>query len=356
MGIAAIIALTYATESPARDTACAIPDSIIRQQADSFLLTMPRKLQSRQARAVKKAISGNGTELAEVRTARDRFPAISAGVHVRELSPCLRLYEPDETEERQMPLLIYLHGGGWTFGSVNSCGRFCDALAATGKMKVLAVNYRLAPEHPYPCGYHDCIGAVEYAVARSRELGIDTCRISIGGDSSGGNLAIATALSPECRGSIESLVVFYPVTKAFDDRSASWKAFRRGYALDASLMKQFNRAYTSRIPSETWQIDVGLAPDSVLEHLPRTLLVAAGRDILRDQGEEFARRVPRGRIQRIEFPGAVHLFITVPGQEAAFRSSVVLTARFLSETPATSDNSSQDTCKKQPSTEPVLRH
>lgn len=86
-------------------------------------------------------------------------------------------------------------------------------------LKVLADNYRLAPGAPYPDGYNDCIEAVRYAMAHSRELGVDCRRIAVGGDSSGGNLAAATALSPECAGSIESLVLFYPVTKAFADGS-----------------------------------------------------------------------------------------------------------------------------------------
>lgn len=315
----------------AQDMPSVLDTVTMRLQADEFLRTMPRGLQRRQARAVKRAAAGDVSELVAIRVSRDVRPCFSPNVCVREPAPGLRLYEPAGTEGRRMPLLIYLHGGGWAFGSINSCGRFCDAMAATGSMKVLAVDYRLAPEHPFPDGYRDCLDAVKYAVGHWRELGIDTCCISLGGDSAGGNLAIAAALSPECVGQIESLVLFYPVTKAFADRSASWKTFGKGYGLDARLMKCFNRAYNPHVLSGTWQIDVGLAPDSVLQRLPRTLLIAAGRDILRDQGEEFASRFADGRVRRVEFPGAVHLFITIPGQEAAFRSSVALASAFVHE-------------------------
>lgn len=302
----------------------------MREEADAFLRAMPQGLQADQARAVTRAIEGDDTALRAVRAARNQPPTLSANVAVRELSATLRLYEPVGTEEgRPLPLLIYLHGGGWTFGSINSCGRFCDAMAATGRVKVLAVDYRLAPEHPYPCGYRDCVEAVKYALARAAELGIDPGRIVVGGDSAGGNLAVATALDPECVGKIEALVLFYPVTRAFADGSASWERYGEGYALDTALMNRFNRAYAPRIPSGDSRIDVGLASAEELAVLPRTLLVAAGRDILRDQGLEFARRLPAGKARRVEFPGAVHLFITVPGQETAFRRSVTLATDFI---------------------------
>ena len=73
----------------------------------------------------------------------------------------MRIYEPKDGSAGRLPVLLYLHGGGWTFGSINSCGRFCNAMAASGKMRVIALDYRLAPEHPYPAGLDDCIGAVE---------------------------------------------------------------------------------------------------------------------------------------------------------------------------------------------------
>lgn len=307
------------------------PNEAMREEADAFLRAMPQGLQEEQTRAVARAIEGDYAGLWAVRAARNRPPIVSEGVRVRELSPTLRLYEPIGTAEegRTLPLLIYLHGGGWTFGSINSCGRFCDAVAATGRVKVLAVDYRLAPEHPFPCGYLDCVEAVKYAVLQAGELGVDPKRIVVGGDSAGGNLAVAAALDPEWGGRIEALVLFYPVTKAFADGSASWKRYGEGYALDTALMVQFNRAYTPRMPSGISRIDVGLASAAELAALPRTLLVAAGRDILRDQGLEFSGMLPADKVRRVEFPEAVHLFITVPGQETAFRRAVMLAAEFI---------------------------
>ena len=171
-------------------------DSVMRRQADGFLQALPDGLQQTQTLAVEKAIAGDNAALMAVRNSRNTRQTLSENVSVRQLSESLRLYEPSGVDGR-LPLLVYFHGGGWTFGSLNSCARFCDAVAAMGGVKVLAVDYRLAPEHPFPCGLHDCCDAVAYARDNAALLGIDASRISAGGDSSGGNLALAVALSDE---------------------------------------------------------------------------------------------------------------------------------------------------------------
>ena len=304
-----------------------LSDDIFTHEADAFIGHMPPSLQSHQAEAVARAIDGDSYLLNMVRSSRNTQPQLPDGVVASSPAPNLRLYTP-VSRSRQLPLLVYFHGGGWTFGSLNSCARFCDAVAAMGGVKVLAVDYRLAPEHPFPCGLHDCCDAVAYARDNAALLGIDASRISAGGDSSGGNLALAVALSDECRGALESLVLFYPVTKAFADGSESWRKYGSGYGLDADLMEAFNRAYLGGTDSENHAVSVGLCSGEQLRRLPRTLLVAAGRDILRDQGCELAEK-SGGRIERVEFPDAVHLFITVPGQDEAFRKAVDLTYEFI---------------------------
>ena len=303
-------------------------NNVMKEQADAFLRGMPTDLQHRQALAVRKAVNGDRGDLNAVREARNSAPATPAGVTTRMLTPTLRLYEPKDRGNKKLPLLIYLHGGGWTFGSLNSCARFCNAMAESGRLKVLAVDYRLAPEHPFPAGLEDCVKAVGFAWADADKLGVDRGKISVGGDSSGGNLAIATSLSDSCAGKIESLVLFYPVTKAYDDGSSSWNRYDSGFGLDTELMCEFNHAYVAGADPLDKRISVGDCGDDILGRLPRALLIAAGRDILCDQGEEFARKAGK-RLTRIEFPGAVHLFITVPGQDKAFSTAVELASDFL---------------------------
>ena len=299
-------------------------------EANSFLTNMPAGLQDRQTEAILQAIAGDCTALQQVRNARNQAPMLSSNVCTRMVSPTLRLYEARESDGKRLPLLIYLHGGGWTFGSLNSCARFCDAVAASGHVKVLAVDYRLAPEHPYPAGLDDCLAAIAYAREHASSLGIDPKRISVGGDSAGGNLALASALTDLEHGDIHSLVLFYPVTKAFADGSASWTTYGKGYGLDADIMEAFNQAYTGGRHMHDPLVSPALCNRKQLAHLPRTLLIAAGHDILRDQGKNLQHRMDR-RMTRLEFPQATHLFITVPGQETAFRKSVQLTVEFLTK-------------------------
>ena len=153
--------------------------------------------------------------------------------------------------------------------------------------------------------------------------------ISVGGDSSGGNLAIATAMSfPES--TFNSLIIFYPVTKAYADGSSSWKQFGKGFGLDSELMDAFNDAYTSDPHNPL--VSPAEASDSVLSKLPPTLLVAAERDILRCQGADFADRLAHLGVERkyVLIPGSVHLFITVAGQPTAFSRSVKESSGFIS--------------------------
>lgn len=304
-------------------------------EADSFLRALPAGLQERQAQAVAEAIDGDSAALLAVRNSRNVAAPLPDGVRARYVSPTLRLYAPAErTEGERLPLLIYLHGGGWTFGSINSCARFCGALAASDKVLVLAVDYPLAPTHSSLDVRKACVDAYDFALAHADEWGADAQAISYGGDSSGGNLAIVSAYLQNRRGKdrVHSLVLFYPVTKAYNDRSASWRKYGTGYGLDADLMECFNRSYLGLTGHPK---DPLLSPYHLtkrqLRLLPPTLLVAAERDILCDQGRAFCAKAKESgvRVVREQFSGAVHLFITVDGQPTAFARAVERTLRFL---------------------------
>lgn len=304
-------------------------DKKMAEETTSFLKNMPAGLQEYQAEAIRKAIEGDYTTLDDVRNKRNQPARLSSNVSTRMLTPTLCLYEPKEKKNKKLPLLIYLHGGGWTFGSINSCGSFCNAVADSGCAKVLAVNYRLAPEHPYPAAVEDCIEAIKYAYEHIHELNISKEHISIGGDSSGGNLALASVLNVEHTYFIRSLILFYPVTKAFDDKSLSWKTYGKGYGLDANIMQEFNRSYTQGQNINNPLISVALCKKEKLKKIPHTLLITAGKDILHDQGYEFAINNKK-LITYVNFPQSTHLFITVPGQNEAFKKAVNLTIKFLS--------------------------
>lgn len=306
-------------------------DSTMRKEADTFISQMSPQLQPGQRDAIFAAIGGNDSALKTVRHTRNSRPVYPKNIEVTVPCEKMRLYtNADEKHTANKPLLIYLHGGGWTIGSLNSCARFCSEVCAQGGISVLAVDYRLAPEHPYPAPLDDCERAIRFAIENARRWGCSAERIIVGGDSSGGNLAIASTMRMK-KGDVAGLLLFYPVVKAWNDGSASWKKYGKGFGLDGDLMEAFNQSYISTNRAHNAEISPLSATDEALSQLPRTLLIAAGRDILADQGDEFIRRTKALGVEatRTEFPSAIHLFITVPGQDTAFREAVRQSIEFI---------------------------
>lgn len=325
-------------------------------EADDFIDDIAEGLQDRQSDAVLHAMRGQTAELANIRMSRNGSPSLSDKVVRKDIvgtgsarGIAMRLYIPKASQGKisKLPLLIYFHGGGWAFGSLNSCASFCDALAAKGSAMVLAVDYSLAPENPYPASLSDCVASFEYALEHVKEWGGSPDLISLGGDSAGGNLALATALYAESNKKqlkVRSLVLFYPVVKAYSDKSASWKEYSRGYGLNSRLMEAFNEGYlskraTSQAIDKTYgnkvvtnpYISPADASGTMLSQLPPVLLIGAERDILYDQGKAFAEKLKKAgkSVDHITFDGSVHMFITMKGQPTAFTKAVDLTAAFL---------------------------
>ena len=198
------------------------------------------------------------------------------------------------------------------------------AVAKRG-VNVLAFDYPLAPEHPFPAALNATVEAYRWAVAHCRDWGGHPDRISIGGDSAGGNLALATALRlqgaplPPPR----ALVLIYPVVNAWADETPSWLEYGRGYGLDARLMEVSNAAYAGderRNPL----VSPSCADAADLAKLPPCRFLAADRDILRDQGLAFHHRLESLGVDTLHetIPGSVHLFATVFGQPTAFARTV----------------------------------
>lgn len=302
-------------------------DAKMQAEETAFLRSRPADLQRRQCEAVRAAIAGDDRALRAIREGRNAAPELPDGVKTTDLTPILRLFSPKKPATKPRPVLLYLHGGGWVFGSINSCAWFCAALALRGDACVVALNYRLAPADPYPAALDDCRAAFRHLRAHAAEWGGDPERISIGGDSAGGNLAFAAALVEP---GVRSIVPIYPVTRLFTDETDSWRKYAVGYGNDAELLEAFNAAYAGA-NAHNPLVSVDLATDEMLRKLPRTLLIAAGHDILLDQGAAFVRRLRQNAVPvdyRV-FPKATHLFITVPGQPTAFSEAVRLTADFI---------------------------
>lgn len=317
-------------------------------EADDFIDAIPEGAQDRKCDAVLHAMRGQTGELKALRDSKETSPNLSSEVERTEITGDgvmglrMRLYRPLNRDGERLPLLVYFHGGGWSEGGINSCSTFCDALASKGSVIVLAMDYSLAPENPWPQGLKDCVAGFEYAVKHAEEWGSMPELVSLGGDDAGGNLALASQLymleENKTMVKARSLVLVYPIIKAYNDRSESWRKYSRGYGLDSRLMEAFNDSYMGENKEELRKnslISPADAPSAKLKELPPVLLVAAERDILSDQGEEFDDMIRNLGVksERVELSGAVHGFITEKGQPTAFLKSVGLISDFLVSLP-----------------------
>ena len=266
------------------------------------------------------AVRGEPDELRRVRAARDVEKPLVTGVTRRMVRDDLCLYLPESGRAERT--LVYFHGGCWVFGSINSCSLYCMEVAKRG-VAVLAYNYPLAPENRPEAVVAGCRGAVAWAMDHAAEWGGSAGRVSVGGDSAGGHLSLAVALTSPADRMPHALLLYYPVTRAWADGGDAWKRFGRGFGLDADLMEAGNAAFAGS-DRRNPLVSPACAADDALKRLPPCHVLAAGRDILLDQGRAFHERLRSLGVTTTHetVEGAVHLFVTVPGQPAAFRRAV----------------------------------
>ena len=221
-----------------------------------------------------------------------------------------RVYRPDDAV--RAPLLVWLHGGGWTIGDVAAFDRVSRRLAAVSGVSVLLLDYRLAPEHPWPAAVDDAVEVISWLAAAPAELAFHASVVGVGGDSAGGTLAALATLRlarelPAIRPDL--LALCYPNTDlAGDYPSRAEKG--SGFGLDASDTEFFNRQW---VPDRTWWSAPGVSPlhSRDLASLPPTIVVTAEHDHLRDEGAAFADRLEDEQVEvtrRCE-PGLVHNFL-----------------------------------------------
>lgn len=221
-----------------------------------------------------------------------------------------RIYEPEGTE--QHPLVIFLHGGGWVLGNLESHDALCRALTNRSDATVLSVDYRLAPEHPFPAALHDCYGMVEWAVENSEALQIDPDRVALAGVSAGGNLAAAvTQFVNDFEGpKIVQQTLMCPVTD-YEFSSPSFEENGEGYLLSEADIRWCWDKYLSS-PFHRKNPYVSPLASSDLEGLPRTTLITAEFDPLRDQGQQYANSLTAAGVpvNYVNYEGMIHGFMS----------------------------------------------
>jgi acetyl esterase len=226
----------------------------------------------------------------------------------------LRLYRPvGASDTALLPVLVYFHGGGWVIGDLDTHDTLCRELANLADCAVVAVDYRLGPEHPFPEAVTDCIDATLWVRDHARELGLDASHLAVGGDSAGGNLAAVVSIDARDRGDlpIAFQLLIYPATDQHGT-APSHAENGQGYLLTRDTMRYFLDRYIAD-PSDygDWRASPLLHPD--LSKLPPALVITAGFDPLRDEGAAYAKRLTAAgnRSSYVNFPRQIHGFVTM---------------------------------------------
>jgi acetyl esterase len=273
----------------------------------------------------------------EARRERRRMAAVFAGkpepvgavadLRIEAEAPLrARHYAPLETGPAA-PLLVFFHGGGFTFGDLDTHDGVCRLLCRHAGAHVLAIDYRLAPESPFPAAVEDARAALSWASAHAHELGADPDRVGVGGDSAGGNLAaVAAQLAAHDGGPAPVLqLLIYPATDS-TRRRRSRELFGEDFFLTSSQMDWFEANYLGS-PSDANGQDPRASPLLArdLSGLAPAIVVTAGFDPLRDEGEEYAEALRTAGTPALlrRFPEFVHGFIGAAGVSRACRDAVV---------------------------------
>lgn len=226
----------------------------------------------------------------------------------------MRVYRPKTLRESigRAPCLVFYHGGGWVIGDLDSHDAVCRILAHEGQLLVIAVDYRLSPEHKFPIAVNDAIAAAQWIAANADSLGIDPERLMVGGDSAGGNLSAVVALNAREHGpKIAGQVLIYPATD-FRMSHPSHSEPETSCLLTHSVIRWFRDQYFNTLADgDGWRASPARA--ETLKGLPPAYVLTAGADPLRDEGDEYAGRLMDAEIPvtHITYPGQFHGFITM---------------------------------------------
>lgn len=224
----------------------------------------------------------------------------------------VRVYRP---AAGTLPATVFYHGGGWVICDLDSHDRQCRSLANASHSVVIAVDYRLAPEHVFPAAPEDAYAVTRYVAEHASEFGIDPGRIAVAGDSAGGNLAAVVALMARDRGgpSLRFQLLIYPVTD-FDDDSPSMREFAEGHFLTSGFI---DWCYGSYIPSRGQRRNAYASPMNAhdLRGLPPAMIITGECDPLRDQGEKYAEKLRQAgvAVELKRYEGMIHPFFSLGG-------------------------------------------
>jgi acetyl esterase/lipase len=258
---------------------------------------------------VRKAVDGAqaGVPMPDVDEAWVTVPAEMGDVRVLLIKP--------PRAEAQLPVVLYMHGGGWILGSAGSHGRLAGELAVAAGAAVALIEYALAPEARYPVQLEQCYAVARWITAQGESHGLDASRIAVAGDSAGGNMATVLCMMAKQRGDVNFVQqsMYYPMTDALtNEDSESYRLFKDGPYGDAKTMEWFWDTY---LPEQDVRVESSVSPLRAtldeLRGLPPALVIVDENDVLRDQGEAYASRLRDADVPTacVRFNGTMHDFM-----------------------------------------------
>jgi acetyl esterase len=248
----------------------------------------------------------------------------------------VRIFRPPNAAS-PLPAIVYIHGAGWVFGNAHTHDRLVRELVVGANAAVVFPNYSLSPEAKYPTAIEECYAVTKWAAEHGNEQGLDSGRLTVAGDSVGGNMTAAvTLLAKERHGpSLHKQLLFYPVTDASFE-TGSYHQFATGYFLRRDAMMWFWDQYT-RDPNQRKEITASplRATNEQLRGLPPALVITAEADVLRDEGEAYAKKLRQAgvRVTVTRFLCTIHDFVMLNAlaNTAAARGAIALATAWLRE-------------------------
>lgn len=257
-----------------------------------------------EARAIRKVPKWESTQAPLLASITDRKITVRDGAKID-----VRIYKP--IFDKILPVIVYYHGGGWVFGNLDSSDAGCQLLAEKTEAIVVSVDYRLAPEYPFPIPLHDAYDSLVWVYENILQFGGDATRLSVAGDSAGGNLATVVAyLAATLNGpAIQAQALIYPVVN-IDFTTASYSAYGEHYGLDKQGMQWFAGHYTD---GQNYK-DPLVSPLQIedVSVLPKTIIIAAEADVLYDEGLAYAQKLADAgvTVEHINMTGLIHSYFS----------------------------------------------
>ncbi|MGE7693974.1 alpha/beta hydrolase [Lysinibacillus sp. NPDC094177] len=257
--------------------------------------------EARAIRIVPKWTSPHSPQLAAI---ENRKITVRDGAQIN-----VRIYRP--VLDEKLPVIVYYHGGGWVFGNLDSTDAGCQLLAEKAQAIVVSVDYRLAPEYPFPTPLYDAYDSLEWVYENIEIFGGDAANLTVAGDSAGGNLATVVAyLAATLNGpAIKAQALIYPVVNV-DFTTASYNSYGKHYGLDKQGMQWFAGHYTEKDNF----MDPLVSPLQIedLSVLPKTIIIAAEADVLYDEGLAYAQKLSDVgvTVEHVNMTGLIHSYFS----------------------------------------------